>query len=243
MTWSSSAPGRGVDLRLRAQVDEPSRTRRACPSSKSHAESNRPASPQRRTSDLTAQPDLPSASTTASASASADQLLAFACPPFALAAALRSASTRTAGRFAPWIGGCPATTYVRILLTSCAAANLRSARTASAISAGLQHHAGTGTVQTHLSSQRDELVDPAQVATTLEERREEHVEHRQLAAVGLGVVEQLVRQEGAGVLDAVEVVGEAESGTGALDDPHHLLRLLPRRNRVQNSRKSASLLR
>ena len=57
-------------------------------------------------------------------------------------------------------------------------------------------------VQPHLTGQRDELIDPPQVATALEEGREEHVEHRQLAAMGLGVVEQLVGAERAGVLDS-----------------------------------------
>ena len=51
--------------------------------------------------------------------------------------------------------------------------------------------------------------------------------------MGLGVVEQLVCEERAGVPHPVEVVGEAEPDSCAPDHPYHLLRVLGRCSRVQ----------
>jgi len=59
----------------------------------------------------------------------------------------------------------------------------------------------------------------AQVASLLEEGREERVEQRLLPALDLAVVQQLVGQEGAGVLHPVEVVRQPQASAGAGDEP------------------------
>lgn len=98
-----------------------------------------------------------------------------------------------------------------------------------------RHQALASAVGVHPTADRqlDQLVNAAQIKSLLEERGEQRLGHSLLDPVVLGVVEQLMGQEGVGVLDTVEVVRQPQLGTGTRDQIALLLCFLRRDAGVQ----------